>query len=594
MFQRSKKEDSLIKFIHAIPDILIYQVITKAVLYVVVRLLKESAVLYLYHLGRSAFTSGDLPYILRSRQGWILMIIGLLAVFVYTVFDVNAMFILSDCILHQKKKSWWIILKEAFLSLRHFTHPQGLFVTLYTGFLGPLIGTAIGFSFMVGFSAPNFILNYISSNLWLRVLVLFGVALYLFVMGIYIFTILYVIFQGQKINVGMKSSRYQVTKNWRQFLPSMFGFFLRAALIWFGILLGLYLFPMGILSLVTWPVFLERVLKIFFIGAFVISNYLFMLLFCPFLTMKITVLYEYYEGLQSPVIYPSRRNVLRNRMACGVLAGVLVGISIIGAKDFDNLFPVRNTARIVAHRAGGNLSTENTVRALKKSIAYGADVAEIDVQRTADGHYIICHDNDLKELTGKSGDPKELTLEEIKTYRIKNTVSPWEEGDEIATLEEMLDVAKGNIDLFVELKGKTADAQMVEDVYEMVKERDMLSQCVFICFSYNTVEYIEQYYPDMETGYLVYFSFGNLEDLNCDDLFVEMECLSASEINRIHDMDKKVGVWTVNTTSELNLWLLSDVDYIVTDEVRGALALKRFLYKGDDEERILDVMFLWL
>lgn len=594
MFQKSNQEDSLIKFFHAIPDILIYQIITKGILYVVVRLLKESAILYLYHMGRSAFTSGDLPYLLRSKQGWVLMVIGLLAVFIYTVFDINAMFILSDSVLHQKKKPWWVILKEGFLSLRYFTHPQGIFVTLYMGLLGPLIGTAVGFSFMIGFSAPNFILNYISANLWLRVLVIFGVILYLFVTGIYIFTFLYVIFQKQKINIGMKSSRYAVCKNWKKFILSMLGFFLRAALIWVGLFFSLYVLPIGVLSFATLPVVLTRGLQIFFIGAFMLANYLFMLLFCPFLTMKITVLYEYYEGMQTTVIYPYRKNAKRNRWACYVVVMLLVLTSVVGAFNFDVIFPNTTSAKVVAHRAGGNLTTENTLNGLKESIAHGADVAEIDVQRCGDGHYIICHDSDLEDLTGIPGDPKELTLEEIKKYRIKNTARPWESGDEIVTLEEMLDEAKGKINLFIELKGKTADEQMVKDVYEMVKERDMISQCVFICFSYETVEYIEKNYPEVETGYLVYFSFGNLEDLNCDDLFVEMECLSASEINRIHENGKKVGVWTVNTTSELNLWLLSDVDYVVTDEVRGALALKRFLYKGDDVERIIDAMFLWL
>ena len=586
------KEDSLIKFFYAIPDLLIYQVITKGLLFVLVYLLKQAALWYLYRMGRSAITSGDLPYILRSPQGWVVLVIGLLALLIYTVFDINAMFLLSDNVLHQRKKPWWSILKEAFVSLRYFTHPQGFFVTLYMGLLGPLIGTAAGISFMVGFSAPNFILNYISDNLWLRVLVFLGVILYLVVMGIYIFTILNVIFKRQKINVGMKSSRYQVTSHWKEFLSSMVGFFLRAGGIFLLVEVGTYFLPMALLSLLPLPQFWARALQIFFTAAFLLGNYLYVLLFCPFLAMKITVLYEYYENLQTPVIFPEKENVKRNRLAAAGLAVALVVISLLGAWNFDTFFPVGHSVRIVAHRAGGNLTTENTVSALKEAIRYGADVAEIDVQRTADGEYIVCHDRDLEKLTGVAGDPKKLTLAKIKEYRIKNTARPWEEGDEIPTLEEMLDAAEGNIDLFIELKGKTADEQMVKDVYEMVRERNMLSQCVFICFSYGTVEYIEDTYPDVETGYLVYFSFGNLEDLNCDDLFVETECLSAGEIDRIHENGKKVGVWTVNATSDLNIWLLSDVDYIVTDEVRGALALKRILYHGDDSERILSGLSL--
>ncbi|MCR5546930.1 MAG: glycerophosphoryl diester phosphodiesterase membrane domain-containing protein [Lachnospiraceae bacterium] len=589
---KANREDSLVKFFHSIPSILIYQIITKSLLYVIVSLLKQAALLYLYHAGRSAITSGDLPYILRTKEGWVVMIIGLVSVFIYTVFDINAMFILSDNILHGKKKPWWIILKEAFISLKYFWHPQGLFVTLYMGLLGPLIGTAFGLSFMIGFSAPNFVLKYISANLWLRVLVFCGVMLYLFVVGIYIFTLLYVIFQHQKINVGMKSSRYIVTRNWKSFLKSMIGFLLAAILVEGAVTVGLYVLPMWAINTLSLSLYVSRVLKIFFIALFVVGSYLFILLFCPFFAMKITVLFEYYEKMQTTVIYPTRQNKKRNRVAGTLCILTLFVASTICANRFDVVFPVRNSAKIVAHRAGGNLTTENTLQGINEAIAHGADVAEIDVQRTVDGHYIVCHDSDLERLTGEKGDPKALTLEEIKEYRIINTARPWEDGDEIATLEEILDAAKGNIDLFIELKGKTADEQMVEDVYKMVKERDMLSQCVFTCFYYRIIEYIEETHPEIETGYLVYFSFGNLEEMSGDDLFVETECLSESEIDRIHNLGKKVGVWTVNTSSDLKLWLLSDVDYIVTDEIRGALALKRFLHLDDDEERIMDAMFL--
>lgn len=48
---------------------------------------------------------------------------------------------------------------------------------------------------------------------------------------------------------------------------------------------------------------------------------------------------------------------------------------------------------LIGHRAGGNLANENTVRGLKEAVSHGAYGAEIDVQRTKDGYYIINHDN---------------------------------------------------------------------------------------------------------------------------------------------------------------------------------------------------------
>lgn len=585
--KRSARNDRM--FFRVVPEILIYQVITKIMLFVIVMALKQNALLVLYHTGRSALTSGDLPFLLRTKGGIVLVLIGIIVLVVYTVFDVNAMFILADSVLYQRKKSWWIVLKEAFVSLKYFTHPQGLFVTLYLSLLGPLIGTAVGFSFMVGFSAPNFVLTYISSKPWLRALVIFGVMLYVFVAGIYVFTILNVVFQKEKINVAMKSSRKMVTENWRVFLFSMLIFLLKAFLIGLVLFVGLYGLPLNLIRMIPLSVEVSRTLKIFSLTVFSLVYFTYPLLLCPFLAIRITTLYKSFSG-EKPVDLGERDYKIGWKRVAVVLALAIGLFSVYGAINFDEVFPISNNTKIVAHRAGGNLGTENTLSALQQSIDHKIPVAEIDVQRTLDGKYIVCHDSNLKKTTGREGNPTELTLQEVKSYSLKNHIYPWEEGEKISTLEEMLDASKGKIELFLELKGATADKQMVRDVYQMLKERDMVSTCTMICFNYDLIEYIEEVYPEVETGYLVYFSFGNLEELDCDTYIVETECLSSDEINRIHASGKKVGVWTVNTSSELNRWLLTPVDYVITDEVLTAKMLKKYIYNGEDEVRIIQTL----
>lgn len=58
-----------------------------------------------------------------------------------------------------------------------------------------------------------------------------------------------------------------------------------------------------------------------------------------------------------------------------------------------------------AHRAGPPPAPENTLAALERSIAAGADYAEIDVQRAGDGTLVILHDVDLMRMTG---DPRRI------------------------------------------------------------------------------------------------------------------------------------------------------------------------------------------
>ena len=53
----------------------------------------------------------------------------------------------------------------------------------------------------------------------------------------------------------------------------------------------------------------------------------------------------------------------------------------------------------LAHRGARAYAPENTLPALGKAIALGADGFEIDVHLSADGHLVVCHDDDLLRCT---------------------------------------------------------------------------------------------------------------------------------------------------------------------------------------------------
>ena len=194
---------------------------------------------------------------------------------------------------------------------------------------------------------------------------------------------------------------------------------------------------------------------------------------------------------------------------------------------FDDLFPKRNIAtEVIAHRGGGDLSTENTVESIRAAIEAGASASEIDVQRTADGHYVIFHDNTLKRLCNDPRTIQELTLEEIKKLRI---TAPDGHQVRIATLEEILNTAKDEIKLYIELKGKSAGMQMANDVYQMLVERDMVNQVRIISLNANLITQVESTYPDVETEYLCFIAYGEIETMEVDAVGLEEELATSQK-----------------------------------------------------------------
>ena len=162
------------------------------------------------------------------------------------------------------------------------------------------------------------------------------------------------------------------------------------------------------------------------------------------------------------------------------------------------------------------------------------------------------------------------------------------DGEPVATFEEMLDASHERVILYVELKGETADQQMADDAVRIIKERGMEKETVLISLQYDLIDYISNTYPEMETGYLTFVSFGDTAALNCDYLALEEETSTHSMISSIHDKGKKVFVWTVNDEEDLYKFLSSDADEIITDNVSGAKATKALLEERSLFDRMVD------
>ena len=97
-------------------------------------------------------------------------------------------------------------------------------------------------------------------------------------------------------------------------------------------------------------------------------------------------------------------------------------------------------------------------------------------------------------------------------------------------------------------------------------------------------------YPEMETGYIYHFSFGDIGSMNVDWLVIEEEVATDEEIAAIHQIGKKVSVWTVDSRSSIRHFLISDADSIITNQVDRSLEVKEELSQRTDLQRIQDVL----
>jgi glycerophosphoryl diester phosphodiesterase len=132
-----------------------------------------------------------------------------------------------------------------------------------------------------------------------------------------------------------------------------------------------------------------------------------------------------------------------------------------------------------AHRGGVTLAPENTLAAYRHAFAYGMDFVEVDVRETADGVFVVMHDDTVDRTTDGSGPVSSLTWEQIRSLNAADFV-PWKDGEydpsPVPRLEHVLDLARSAA------RGVEFDIKAVRNptaLFDLVASYDLMSRSFF-------------------------------------------------------------------------------------------------------------------
>ena len=573
-------KESLKPYTQAMPDILNYQIVTKLLICIWMFLLGRLFQILLRSSGRVAVTSGDWQFLFTTWQGILILLLGIVSLFVYVAFDINSKVVLSRNLLTGRNESLENSIKEGFFSIGKLINVRGILVVLYIALIAPILGIGISISATEKLYIPTFISSVIESSMLYSALAGIAVIFFLFVGIANLFILHGVIIDGLPIGEAGRQSRKLIRANWKDYLKQNVIFIVMIFASLAGIAVICLFIPLRLISLLPAGA-VSRILTIIFVSVGTIVSVLADLFGVPLYIMKMTQLfYSYKQGAEFEYIELKRERPVSYRKKIIFLAIVVVIAVAVMYVRFDQLFPLETDVKIIAHRAGGNEGRENTLSGLETAWAAGAYGSEIDIQRTKDGFYIINHDGTFKRVAEDSRKPEQMTLREVKRLKI--------DGEPVPTFEEMLISSKGRIVLFTELKGKTADKQMADDAVSLVRQYQMEDECVLISLKYDVINYIENNYPEIETGFLTFASLGNTAGLNCDYIGLEEESATADAIDAIHNEGKKALVWTANEKGSQKHFLCTKIDGIITDNVTQALSLVTELKQRSDLDRMID------
>jgi glycerophosphoryl diester phosphodiesterase len=145
--------------------------------------------------------------------------------------------------------------------------------------------------------------------------------------------------------------------------------------------------------------------------------------------------------------------------------------SILAQAEVHDSFPEPGNGNtyVIAHRGVHIGIPENTLAAYREAIELGCDFVEIDVRRTKDGRIVSVHNSTVDAyVEGVTGKVKDFTLSELKQMNIGKRVGPGWENERIPSIEEILQLCRGQIGIYLDLK-----EALVPDLVKVIKDYGM-------------------------------------------------------------------------------------------------------------------------
>lgn len=244
--------------------------------------------------------------------------------------------------------------------------------------------------------------------------------------------------------------------------------------------------------------------------------------------------------------------------------------------------PDRRRVLNVAHRGASDVAPENTLAAVVAAVAAGADLVEVDVQRSRDGVPVLFHDTTLVRTTDvrrkfphrapwRVGD---LTYDELRRLDAGSWKSPEFAGEPPASLADALETAwAGGVGVLVELKAPELHPGIVTDVVAGAKAAEGYEAAVangglvVQSFSFAAAKEHKALAPDVPVGLLGAPPAAHLPTLAtwADQVNPHHRAVDRAYVERLHDLGVACQVWTVDRKAAMERALRMDVDGVITN-----------------------------
>ena len=229
----------------------------------------------------------------------------------------------------------------------------------------------------------------------------------------------------------------------------------------------------------------------------------------------------------------------------------------------------KNSTKTVAHRGLSGIETENTNAAFVAAGNRSYYGIETDIHRTADGRFVVCHDDDLKRIAGENIPVETTMLAELQSIVLFDKDGTKNRADlRVSVLENYISICKKYAKHCVlELKSDFTDEEIAQ-IIDIVDSFDYLDHVTFISFGYANLTKIRKIRPTQSAQFLFSrFTDEIIEKLIAAriDVDVYYKALTKEIVDLLHENGLKVNCWTVDDKEKAEELCEWGVDYITSN-----------------------------
>lgn len=231
--------------------------------------------------------------------------------------------------------------------------------------------------------------------------------------------------------------------------------------------------------------------------------------------------------------------------------------------------------KMIAHRGLSALECENTNAAFIAAGNRNYFGIETDVHVTADGTFVIIHDDDTKRVAEVSVNVEGASYEDLQKIHLWDMPSGKKlcRSDlSIPTLEEYIRICKKYEKIAVlELKNHM-EADHIAKIVDAIKNEGYLEHTIFISFDCENLIAVKALAPEQTVQYLICEWEDNLiEKLKRHglDLDIYYPSVTLELVQKLHQNNIKINCWTCDDKETAEKLISWGIDYLTTNGLQA-------------------------